>query len=342
MQAYEQARSQGVRAFAQVTGRQGYWRKLERWRASFLDPSTGEPRRELVEDVSCAACGESHGKEVFRKHGFRYVRCEQCGMVFISPQLTGAALLEHYRTSEVASEWLNVLQTEAQMDFDRRKYEAGLDLLGRWLEPDGKHLLDVGCGIGLFLALARQRGFTVRGIDPVAEACRLAAQKFGVPVDRGALETAEYAAGCFDVVSFWEVLEHLKRPAAALRKVHELLRPAGYVLLFLGGNAHSLVMRVLRERCVGFDFTRLWYFTPPSIRRLLEVSGFEMLHVSTTIPEIDVILNYLRYDDPYAPELPDEPIAPCLADALRKAVIEDHMGYKLLVVARRVEPCEYP
>jgi 2-polyprenyl-3-methyl-5-hydroxy-6-metoxy-1,4-benzoquinol methylase len=105
---------------------------------------------------------------------------------------------------------------------------------------EGRRLLDFGCGNGLFLDLAHERGFECYGVDLAADAIEAARSKpSGQHAYHGAPdEIPEIAAGGFDVITLWSVLAHLPKPVEELSMLRRLLAPDG-VLLLLTVNADS-------------------------------------------------------------------------------------------------------
>lgn len=97
--------------------------------------------------------------------------------------------------------------------------------------PPGK-LLDVGCGNGEFLAIARDAGYVVDGIDVSASAKQLCGRR-GISVRVGDVRApSQFSADeRFDIITFWDVIEHLPDPHGFLARARELLRPGGYVLV---------------------------------------------------------------------------------------------------------------
>ena len=91
-------------------------------------------------------------------------------------------------------------------------------------------LLDVGCGFGSFVGMMRQRGWDADGVDPSPTVVAAALHK-GYPVRLGTLEELHCEPGSYDAVTMFYVLEHLRDPMGALRKVSDLLAPGGIVLI---------------------------------------------------------------------------------------------------------------
>lgn len=327
---YEELRGRGPVAFVEGTGRRRYWELLTEARQSLRDPATGAARAELVEHVRCAACGNDRPYGGFVKDGFSYVRCRRCGTVYVNPQLTEEATMSFWTTSLVAEAWAEVLRHPAQLEFDEAKYRRGLDLLAGAGVVRGR-LLDVGAGIGLFLNVARQRGFDVSGTEPGPGGRRTGRELFGLEL-HAALE--EVGDAPFDAISAWEVVEHTKDPLGFLQSLRGRVAPEGRALFLVGGNAASLANRMMRAASAAFDFARPWYFTPDSFSLLLERAGWVSERLDGVLDELDVATAYLGYGDPYqAPGYVEEVLPARLVEELRRHSLAAGMAYKFLVVA---------
>jgi SAM-dependent methyltransferase len=329
MSAYDELRRQGVAAFVRQTGRDAYWRALAEQRAGYLG-ADGRARTELVETVVCAACDGPHARLSFEKDGFTYVRCVDCGTLYISPQLRAHVLDEYWADSKVAARWLEILLAPAQLEFDRRKYAEVLDRVERERGGPGR-VLDIGSSLGVFLELARGRGWDVAGVEPGARARERAQSEFGLALH---VSLDELERSVFDLVTFWEVVEHTKSPRELLAAARRLLDPDGTLVTLVGGNVHALANRVMRAASAAFDFSRLWYFSPSSYARLLERSSLEQTSYTSILAELDTTMNYLRYDDPYD-ALFAEPVLPAeVLTQLQTAILGSDLGYKFVSFAR--------
>lgn len=96
---------------------------------------------------------------------------------------------------------------------------------------DGKRLLDLGCGDGSFLAMMRDAGWHVTGIDPDAKAARMAQERFGLSVIVGSLHDAGFPNQSFDAVTLSHVIEHVHDPVALLSECRRILKPGGRAVI---------------------------------------------------------------------------------------------------------------
>lgn len=109
----------------------------------------------------------------------------------------------------------------------------------REIKPQGK-FLDIGCATGVFLDMAKKDGYDVVGVDVSAFACEYAQEHFGIPTFCGKIEDLPLKEKSFDVITMWDVLEHVPDPNAFLKNVWKLLKDDG-ILFLLTINDASLM-----------------------------------------------------------------------------------------------------
>ena len=141
-------------------------------------------------------------------------------------------------------------------------------------------LLDIGCGGGHYLALARSLGWDAHGLDPDPEAAERARRRSGAVVEVGTLETTSYPPGSFDAVVSLHAIEHTTDPAAFLRAAVRLLKPGG-IFYLQTPNFASFARRQLGADWFPLEVPRhLCMLSPPAMRRLLrEVGSWQQLSV---------------------------------------------------------------
>lgn len=230
--------------------------------------------------VPCPACGQSDGTSPlwkvpdrlwFPDRNFNLVRCNHCQFVYLNPRPDAAEMRKHYPDFFYAyGEFPDVMPVA--FEWRLRQIETR--------KNRGK-LLDVGCGDGFFLVFALQRGWDVYGLDTCPGAIQVAKEKLGERVSLNTLTEASYASDFFDVVSLFEVLEHLPNPMDHLREIHRILQSGGWICLSVP-NFASLERWVFKKWWVGLDAPRhLQQFTPESLRSLLEGAGFDVVDLKS-------------------------------------------------------------
>ncbi len=204
-----------------------------------------------------------------RKAGYlAIVRCTACGLLMTNPRDDEATLRRVY--AELADQ-----AYEAEVAGRMATAADHLALVSRYALRPGR-LLDVGCATGFFPALAADSGWETVGLEPSAWAIERARRR--APRTRfveGALESADFAPGQFDVITMWDVMEHVESPVMALDRVRGWLAPGG--LLFANvPNAESWPARIMGRRWVLLLREHLWYFSPATMGDLLKREGFRL------------------------------------------------------------------
>jgi|GEM_PF-358277 len=226
-----------------------------------------------AEPTPCPLCGAAEFEPLVAHDGFRMVECSSCGVWYLNPMPTRAALAGLYGDAYYASDDAidgGYADYAAMADDHRDTFRRRLALVARHV-GEGR-LLDVGAGYG-YLADAAAATFRERW---VVELSRAAARRVS-PAHRvvvGDIESVELPRGYFDVVSLQDCFEHLPDPGAALARIRDVLRPGG-ALLAVTPNAHSWLARVQRARWVSLKFPEhVILYSRDTLRRVLESNGF--------------------------------------------------------------------
>lgn len=158
----------------------------------------------------------------------------------------------------------------------------------RWLRarsierraPGPGAMIDIGCGRGILPGILRKRGWRVLGTQLSRTAAEAASRRWGVDVLLGELPGMDLPPGSFDVATFFHVLEHVDRPVPYLAKAHELLADRGLLVIEVP-DFDDPGFRLLRQRhfCVDYP-NHLFFFTPSSLKGLVERCGFTVEGIS--------------------------------------------------------------
>ena len=230
-----------------------------------------------MEHVPCNHCGHqvTHGVH----NVSRLVQCVNCGLIFVNPRPAFADLARQYEGSyfHCAEPTFGGYEDyEADHADIVRTFEGRMGVMRDQVRGERPRALDVGCATGIFLEVAREAGWQPEGVDISAYALARAEAK-GFKVQRGTLLDIELPEAAFDVITMWDLIEHVPDPAAVFAECHRLLKPGG-VLAISTPDAGSVLARVLRGRWLGFRSIdeHLYFFSHRTIAAMLEHAGFEV------------------------------------------------------------------
>ena len=207
---------------------------------------------------SCFLCGGTDDPIVVSEEGYHGRSCS-CGVAYIDPTpapgLVNPAEDHHLET-------YYSLPAKVRLDFISRFQSRG-------------RLLEVGCGTGEFLALARRCGYQISAVEPNAVAAGVAAAALGIEVEQTLIEDSELPRKSFDVVFHVDLLSHFPDPVRALGKMAELVRSDGVVCFevgVFGGLAAGWYPWVGR---IGYP-QHLWLYSEAAVRTVLERAGLRV------------------------------------------------------------------
>lgn len=289
-----------------------------------------------AEVEACGVCGSSRRSPCFEEAPFRVVRCSDCGLVYVTPRLRPEVLPEVYAGDYWRSDspkQRGYADYVADAPLYLRTFEKRWRLVRRFAPRPGR-ALDVGCAAGYWLRVLAERGWEVAGVEPSAEIAAHARHALGPSrVHAGDLASARFEAGRFDLVTLWDVVEHVPDPVALLREAARVLAPEG-VLVLETQNVESRFARLLGPRWQHYKhLEHLYHFGPGSLSALLARSGLEPVHRTARYGGKHVSVGFLRERATR--------LHPALARLLRPLALVDrwhayvNVFDEMVVVARR-------
>ncbi len=246
------------------------------------DGAGGQERRVAV----CPVCGgRPPWRPVYARWGFHLVRCGGCELMFQDPQPSDEVLAEAYYFDPEFTDAL----AGAYREWTLAQARQHGDVLARIAPQVPGRVLDVGCSSGAWLEVAAGRGWRGTGVE-LGPTTAEAARRRGLDVRTGTLADTfgELAADAFDLVTFWDVLEHVRSPAEELELARGLLAPAGRVAVScpnVEGWYPRATYRLFARLTGVWEHpelpVHLWDFSPRTLGRLLERSGFRVVAART-------------------------------------------------------------
>lgn len=245
---------------------------------------------------SCPVCGKSGARFWLqapdRFHGrqekYTLVRCPSCLLVWLSDPPKTEEMHLHYTDA------YHKLISAAGEDSPRR-WGFRKEALAQYKQSGA--LLDLGCSSGSFLEFMRNDSWELYGIEMSADCARTAEAKSGAHVFVGDVLNAPFSRESFDVITCFDVLEHLYEPREVMTRLSQWLKPGG-IFYILVPNVDSAEARVFRSYWHGLELPRhLFHFSPASLRFLAESAGLRELSLETRRnPAVGTSLRYVCDD----------------------------------------------
>jgi SAM-dependent methyltransferase len=223
---------------------------------------------------SCIICGQSNSTVVFHEFGVDVLRCQQCGHVFSAYEAD-----EHYDgyfgedVSAGDHFWWNEAHARTHSDF-----------CDRFLAGKAGNLLDVGCGLGFFLKRASSYPeWHVSGCDTSRAAVKFAQRELALEDVRcGPVENCGFEEKHFDMVTLWDVLEHVPEPDPLLSFLRTLLEGNGILFIHTPNVQIQLpkakVTRLLRGMKPNLHYLEardhINLYSMDTMRRVLARNGY--------------------------------------------------------------------
>jgi 2-polyprenyl-3-methyl-5-hydroxy-6-metoxy-1,4-benzoquinol methylase len=244
---------------------------------------------------ACRACGLIRVKRLFIIGGNRVLRCLDCGHTYLDVIHDPESIRRMYETYETGMQfYFQDVDDEVIQNIDRYLKRCRDYCARSGRKP---RLLDIGCGAGILLERAKAQGFICEGVEICEPLAKTARERVGCGIHRAFLEDLNLPDNTFDVVTMYDLVEHLQHPVQEIRRAQRLLHPGG-ILFILTPNNDALIRRVAQwsYRLTLHQFQRplralyyshhLSYFSSDSLQTLLHRVGFHVLRTETRNPEL--------------------------------------------------------
>lgn len=248
-----------------------------------------------LEKVNCNFCESDNYSIKYIKEGYNIVQCNECELVYVNPRLTQEAIDQLYDENYFLGEGFDK-SVQYQKEFEELSNKIDLsdwdtstikELLKTNTHPP--KLLDIGCGMGLFLWKAKQTGFNVEGIELSPFAADFVRSK-GISVRDKSIYEEKLPENHYDAISMKEVIEHLPDPKVALQNVYDSLKSGG--VLFMTTGNYDCPERKLRSKDWFYFMPEghIYIFSNKTMKNYLKQIGFSKIIVTN---QGDLLMNKL-------------------------------------------------
>lgn len=231
----------------------------------------------------CSLCDKSNYRTVYSQLPFEIVRCSLCGMGFLTPVPTERFLAKFYSKKyfQKESEGFGYKNYKRMRKVLEAESLRKIEFIKKFIRSSST-LLDVGSGLGFFANSAFKKGFKVSILDRSAWAVSYAMKKYKIPGYVSDFTPRSVPQSKFEVVTAWDVLEHLANPKDGFLAINRVLDNGGLVFITTP-NIESWDARIMGKRWYGFTKIpeHIQYFSPATIKKFAVQAGFEVVAIKS-------------------------------------------------------------
>jgi len=242
-----------------------------------------------MSNLQCVACDSErfesyiHCEDINTQQNI--LKCQSCGLVFFE---NGNGKLDNsYWDSQ---KHLNLYEEEQIEKGFRSEFMRRISMINA--QKNKGRLLDIGCGLGYFLNLAQNDGWQVNGVEIAPSAAAYAREKFSLDVYEGTVEGYQARDDSFDVVTMWDVIEHIQNPEESLSAIKRKIKSGGLLVIktpderslfktmaraayFLSRRKISLFLKYV------YYLPHYFYYNKKTIKKILEKFGFRVIRIDS-------------------------------------------------------------
>ncbi len=243
-------------------------------------------------DDNCILCGSNNLKETIYSNidGYKVFQCCECSLVFTGLKRE-SPLPEEINTMKYSGE--DYIKEYLRFRY-RREFVHRFKVFLYEIEnlKDKGRILDIGCSVGIFLNLACKSGWDCTGIELSTTTADYAKDRFKLNVINKKLQDANFPGRYFDVVTMWDVLEHIPDPINELKEVHRILKDNGLLVVQVPNIESYKAIREGRMFIYLCIPAHLYHFSLLTIKKLLEKVNFKVIRITTFEP-YDAMFDWL-------------------------------------------------
>lgn len=240
---------------------------------------------EVLEEIKCCVCGNSNPKEfslVYKRENFDVLTCNKCSFYFIPPFYRKQIKYQNYKDDSVTqairsgNNWVKIQRHKLRFKFIQKYIKSG-------------KLFDLGAGWGHFMLAGKELGYDVYGIEISEQPYLYCKNDLKLPVDHIDFFQMD-ESNQFDIITMWDVLEHIDKADDFLVKCNKLTKPGGYLVIQVPQiDSYFAKKHQSNWKMMGLDHVN--YFSKKTITQILNNHGYEVLKIKSSF-EIKLFIMY--------------------------------------------------
>lgn len=240
----------------------------------------------------CLSCHSDSFNISYKTKDRNISHCRKCGLLFVSPIPSENQILSI--VEKVSQNFYKEYLAEFNSYSEYFKNKASdIDKL-----TSKGQLLDIGCGPGTFLEIAKKRGWDVLGIDLSAEAIKICKKK-KIKAKLATTNSLNTKSETFNVITAFQLIEHVQMPDQLLKHIFNMLKPEGYLILTTPDQQGFLSKIMGRFWFEYYNLEHLYFFRQSVLQNMVKNFGFQIIFSQTEFGRrlkpsyiLDRLINY--------------------------------------------------
>lgn len=251
---------------------------------------------EKVDPCKCILCPDSRVTKQFTKGKFDIVKCGKCGLAFVSVLPSVAEIADYYNQHGKPTE--ERIKTYLGLKSSRERRNARKLRLLENIQGHKGRLLDIGCGLGLFVKSASDRGWEAEGVDLDKDMIDYGRETLHVNLHNADLPDVKFPDNHFDAITMFNLLDHIREPKDFLKEVERILKPGGIIYL----NVHDAEGWKAKKNGANWGAYcppgHLYYYSHNALKVLLNEVGLKFFMVPGINMKEGIKMLAVKKDDP--------------------------------------------
>jgi 2-polyprenyl-3-methyl-5-hydroxy-6-metoxy-1,4-benzoquinol methylase len=199
-------------------------------------------------------------------------QCNNCELIIQKLDHEIEGLIKKISEEEYFDEEIGKLNIEEK----HIQFNQLIKIMEKYGSYQGKKVLDAGANTGVFLSLMKKHTHHIFGVEPSTEAVQTAKNIFNIEIQNSVIGQSKWENDFFDMITMWDVIEHLYDPKGDLSFLHSKLQKGGRIFISTH-NIGDFLLPLLGPKYPLFMYQHFFHFSKKTLARLLKDCGFEVL-----------------------------------------------------------------
>lgn len=252
----------------------------------------------------CSFCGFKNIKFLFSMGNYKLFHCEKCGLVFFSPLPSDLVIDNYYFNYLEKYHNKFLIENNKILEYKKLRWGKRIEKIKTFKKAPAS-ILDIGCSTGIFLTTARENGYSTTGVEISKQEAKVARATFKIKVFTKSLEKLNFKKESFDIITMWDVFEHVKDPIGLIQESKRILKKNG-ILAISTINWNAMNRKMFKDKWrFLIPIEHLYYYNKPMLKDFFTKNGFEVLNIKTSFAPQAFLEGFIRI---FKQKTPDERI----------------------------------